>query len=306
MMKAYTRRSKLLSSGLLLALCASMNASMASPAARQDAPPEETEGEVKRLAEWPSVDNKAAKFELERLRKARTQEMGEQGQDALIKIGAGSAPFLLAKYGKEKDKLALQRMTEVLETVTGPAHTRLLAEYFTDKDLATRVWCLKRVALFADPGVSAAAEKAYAAADKRKRNRDKEEVYAAAACCASSGSFTGFELLCKDSAKNWKKHGTITHTALTSLRGAEATKRIAPLFEGADRAGKVAALHLLAACGDKEAATSLVAPLLDSTDNSLRVGAINALRGIIDGDPPLPRLPVFEAIERANKWKTRV
>ncbi len=36
------------------------------------------------------------------------------------------------------------------------------------------------------------------------------------------------------------------------------------------------------------------------------VGAINALRGIIDGDPPLDKLPVFEAIERADKWKSRL
>ncbi len=269
-------------------------------------PDEVAEQERKFLKAWPEVDKKVAKFELERLRKARTPEMGEQAEKALIGLGAGAAPYLLEKYGKERNKDAVKRMTSVLEQITGETHTRLLAEYFTDKEAVTRIWCLRRVALYPDEGVRAAAEKAFETADKRKRGRDKHEVYAAAVCSASSGSFAGFEMLCKDSESNWKDHGKSTHIALTALRGPDATQRIAPLLADEKRERKVAGLRLLAACGDKETAAPLVAPMLDSTDNSLRVGAINALRGIIDGDPPLDRLPVFEAIERANKWKARL
>jgi len=261
---------------------------------------------VERLTQWPAVDKKSVKFELERLRKARTPEMGTQAAAALEAMGAGAAPYLLAKYGKERNEDAVARMTAVLEAVTGAAHTRLLAEHFASKDAVTRTWCLGRVALYPDPGVRAAAEKAFEAADKRKRKRDEHEVYAAACCSVSSGSFKGFEVLCKDAEKNWKKHGGSTHIALTAVRGPRATERIVPLLAEENRRTRVAALRLLAACGDREGAVPLVAPLLDDSDNSLRVGAINALRGIIDGDPPLDRLPVFEAIERAKKWKARL
>jgi hypothetical protein len=62
---------------------------------------------------------------------------------------------------------------------------------------------------------------------------------------------------------------------------------------------------MLAGCGIKPDALPLVRPNLDSTDNSIRVAAINAMRGIVDGEPPIANLPVFEAIELAKKWKDK-
>jgi hypothetical protein len=50
----------------------------------------------------------------------------------------------------------------------------------------------------------------------------------------------------------------------------------------------------------------LVLPFLDTNDNTLRIAAINALRGIVDGEPPIERLAVFDAIEMAKTWKERL
>jgi hypothetical protein len=265
-----------------------------------------TDVEIKRLDAWPAADKRAVKTEVERLRKARVPEMGVQAAAALVELGAGAAPGLLEKYGKEKKADAQERMREVLEKITGPEHTRLLAEYFSHKDTGTRTWALTRVAGFPDAGVMAQAEKAFKAADGRKRGRDKDEVMAAAICSASAGSFEGFDLICAAAEESWKTRGKLIHTALTALRGPDATARVAKHLKDGSRKRKVAALRLLAACGDKTTAGPLVRPVLDSTDNTLRVAAINALRGIVDGDPPLEKLPVFEAIERANKWKSRL
>ncbi len=281
------------------------------PLSLQDSDPQEkkdseAKDEIKRLEAWPEVDERLVKSEVERLRKSRVPEMGTQAAAALVEIGPGAAPGLLDKFGKEKDPEALERMREVLETITGAEHTRLLAQYFSHGDLGTRTWVLYRVAGFPDAGLREGAEKAFKAANARKRGRDDNEIFAAAVCAASTGSFDGFDLICADTESNWKEHGKLTHTALGALRGAEATSRVAPLLAEGSRKGKVAALRLLAACGDKATAAPLVRPILDSTDNTLRVAAINALRGIVDGDPPLDKLPVFEAIERANKWKSRL
>jgi hypothetical protein len=43
-----------------------------------------------------------------------------------------------------------------------------------------------------------------------------------------------------------------------------------------------------------------VKPFLDSDDNSLRVAANHAMRGTVEGAPPLGELAVFEAIELAK------
>ena len=263
-------------------------------------------GEIVRLEAWPEVDGAALKLEIDRLRKARTEEMGTQAHAALIEMGAGAAPELLEKLGREKDTEAARRIRKVLETVTDARHTRLLAKLFEDKSIEVRIWCLERVAGFPDAGVRAAAEKAHLEADARKRDREPREVLAAALCCASSGSFTGFEALCDDAEKNWGEREAQLHVALSALRGEAATARVAKLLNEDSRKRKIAGLRLLSACGEGDAATDLVAPFLDNTDNSLRVGAINALRGIVDGDPPISNLSVFQAIEEANKWKARL
>ncbi len=270
-------------------------------------PEEGSEEGPRRLEAWPeAADRKALKLEVSRLRKARTDEMGSQAHAALVAIGDAAGPELLKALDAERAEEALARIAGVLEEVTDARHTRLLAARFGDLRRAdARAWCLRRVARFPDDGVREAAEAAFRAADGRERDRDLEEVWAAAACAASAGSALGFEALVADSAENWKEHGELTHLALARLRGPEATRRVAPLLEG-DRARKVTGLRLLAACGDAETAVPLVRPFLDETDNSLLVGSINALRGIVDGDPPLGKLSTFEAIERAGKWKARL
>ncbi|MCB9915671.1 MAG: hypothetical protein H6828_11060 [Planctomycetes bacterium] len=295
----------------LTALTLVAGLAVGAPRLAQDPPPPAPEAapagkEVERLKAWPEVDKETVKVDVERLRVARTDEMAEQADQALRAAGPGVVPYLLPKYGREKDEAALERMVDVLNAVTDARCTRLLAESFEDKELATRVWALRRVALFPDAGVRKPAEKALASVQKRKRDQDKEEVFAAALCCASAGSFEGFQVVFERAQKDWGDEGAAIHTALTALRSKEATERVAPLLSEGSRAAKVAGLRLLAACGELETAKPLVRPFLDDNDNSLRVAAINALRGIVDGDPPLDKLSVFEAIERANKWKARL
>jgi hypothetical protein len=296
-----------LTGSMAMAGSLALTSSLVSSAPRATASwPQKPAEEIKYAEAWPTVDKRKVKVEVERLRKARVPEMGDQAHLALVAFGPGAAPLLLEKLGKEKGEEALERIEAVLLKLTDATHTRLLSLYFSNKDAHTRIWAMTRVAGFPDAGVRAAAEKAFKAADKRKRDRDPKEVYAAALCCASSGSFSGFEIICVDAESKWKQHGRLAHVALTALRGAEATAKVKSLLEDSERKRKVAGLRLLGAVGDKETATGLVRPMLDSTDNSLRVAAINALRGIVDGDPPLEKLPVFEAIERANKWKSRI
>jgi len=293
----------------LLTLLAFLLGASATPAAlppQDPAPEEQEEQEPKRLEAWPAVDQKAVRSELARLRKARTAEMGRQGQAALIALGSGAAPLVIDKLSQEKGEDALERMHAVLEAVTDARHTRLLAERFGDKAAPVRLWCLRRVAIFPDPGTRPAAEEALKAAEGRKRKLDPAEVLAAALCCAASGSFEGFDVLCAAAEEDWGDHREALVIALGPLRGEQATARVLPYLEESSRKRKLLGLRLLSACGEAESAVPKVRPFLDETDNSLRVGAINALRGIVDGDPPLPRLSVFEAIERANKWKARL
>jgi len=302
-----TRTARTLALLAVLALAGpTVGAQTPAPAPTQEA------AKPERAAEWPKLDAALAstvKKDVERLRKAHTPEMEEQAEAALYAAGAGAAPELLRAMGVEKDTTARLRVEALLERVTGAAHTRLLAAEFANKSLHVRTWALKRCAHFPDEGVRALAEQALtrasAALAKKPEDTDMiEERYSAALCVTSAGGLGGLEALTSVALDQWGRRGVELRAALNGVRGDEATDKLLPLLASADRKQLVAGLNLLAGCGSKKAVTT-VRPHLDSNDNSVRVAAINAMRGIVEGAPPLDKLSAFDAIELAKEWKNR-
>ena len=271
------------------------------PFERQDEKP------AKKLEAWPKPDSpKDLKTNVQKLRKANTEEMGRQADEALRATGAAAVPPLLKALGKEKNEEALERIESVLEGVTAIDQTRLLAKELDDKSQRVRIWVYRRLAVFPDTELS---KDAVARLDKLKKKGDKadpDELYAAALYTLSTGEIAGLDVVYGVAKDSWKRHRDEIRIAARQVRGTMATTALLARLNGGDRAEKVAALRLLASCGDRDAAVPVIVPLLDENDNSIRVEAINALRGIVDGDPPLDKLPVFEAIEKARKWKERL
>jgi len=265
--------------------------------------------ETERLEAWPEVSRDVAatvKTDIARLRKARTEEMGEQAHAALVQVGAGCAPDLIDALGKEKADDARDRIVDVLDLVTGAPHTRLLAEYFTDKSEEVRIWSLERVALFPDPGVRAAADEALVDAEGA-RKPVRAEVMAAALAATSAGSTAGLDVLLERATKDWNRYGRNIRIACDGARSEAASAEVVGYLTGTEeRAEQVAAIRLLAGCGTEASAVPHLRPLLDSDDSTLRIASINALRGIVDGEMPIDKLSVFDSIEQAKTWKQRI
>ena len=268
------------------------------------------EKQPKRAEAWPEVTKdlgKELKTEISRLRKASTEGMASGGRDALVKLGAVAAPDLIKALGKERDEDARERIVEVLDSITGWEHTRLLAEHFEDRSEHVRLLTLRRAAAFPDECIRKAAVAAMGAPEKRldTKNEVKHEAYYAALAVVSSGDLAGLDILAKRAEKLWAGSGTEIRTAVEAVRGDEATEVLAKQIADGDRKQKVAALRLLAGCGSAERGKALAKSSLSDSDNSIRVAAINAMRGIVDGDLPIDKLSVFEAVELANEWKSR-
>ncbi len=262
--------------------------------------------EPKRLERWPDLGKAESKVrtDVERLRKARTPEMAQDAEAALTATGAGIVPELLPALGREKDEQARERIERVLIAVTGAEHTRLLSAWFGDKAVLVRTFALRRSSAFPDPGLREAAEAALARSLALGEKADPVELYAAALCATSAGSLAGFDTLAISAENRWADRGAELRAVLRAVRGPEASALAVTLLAG-ERSQVVAGLNLLSGCGDRASVTK-VKPFLDSDDNQIRVAAINALRGIVDGQGPIERLSVFEAIELAKKWKGRV
>lgn len=261
---------------------------------------------IEYLTAWPKpADKDQLLSDVERLVKSRTPEMGTQAHEALLAVGAAAVPYLLDRYGKEKDEGAHQRLHDILVEMIKADQTRLLAKSFESRNLHERVMALWRAGLFPDKEIRTAAEAAWTRVEKQGEKADAEERYAAALCACSAGCIKGLDTLIAQALKKWDKRGPEMRVALEGVRGPEATAVLAKRLDDPDRKTRVAALRLLGGCGDKTI-VGKIKPLLDESDNSLRVAAINALRGIVDGQLPDETLSSFDAIAEAKKWKERL
>lgn len=273
---------------------------LAVPAAAPDDDP------IERLEAWPELTDEArTEKDVARLRAANTEAMGTEAHAALVADGASAAPLLLKSLGKERGEDARARIVAVLDLIVGAPHTRLLAEWFDDRALQTRIWTRRTAARYPDPGLASAAATAWKAIEKKKDKADPEERWVTSLLLTSTGDISQLEDLLTRAGEDWKKSGTLLREVFAGLRGTAAPAALGASLEGAARKQASPALRLLAACGS-ETELRHVAPFLDSNDNTLRVDAINACRAIVDGEAPLDRLSVFEAIEMAKQWKERL
>ena len=264
----------------------------------------------KRATAWPEVPKdkkKELKTQLARLRKASTEGMAEGGRAELIKMGALAAPDLLKALGKEKSEDGRGRIADALDEITGWEHTRLLAKEFGNRSAHVRLLVLRRASAFPDKGIAKDALAAFDAAEKRldTKKEVKHELYYSALAVVSAGDLKGIAVLSKRAENLWGKSGAEIRLAVEAVRGEAATSILAEQLKDGDRKAKVSALRLLAGCGSAKAGKTAVKGYLGNTDNSIRVAAINAMRGIVDGDLPIDKLSVFEAVELANEWKNR-
>ncbi|HUR29193.1 MAG TPA: hypothetical protein VM509_13480 [Planctomycetota bacterium] len=298
-----------------LVLCSALAPAQTPPP--KEPPPPAADVKVVRLEAWPTFNNEALKIaqtDVERVRKASTEEMATAGREGLVKAGAGVAPLLLAALGKEKDESVRARIVAVLDQVTGAEHTRLLAKEFGSKSRDVRLYVFNRCSLYPDSELRGVVEPLLTKAVKDNAI-DSDERYAIAVCATSTSSTAGLPALHAAAAENWNKRGVQIRAALEGVRGPDASAILlamfkegdipapnAPLLPKEDRQRVVACLNMLAGCGDKSALNKAKS-FLDSTDNTVRVAAINAVLGIAQGKPPVANLSAFEAVELAKKLK---
>jgi hypothetical protein len=272
---------------------------LAAPGSTHQDPP-------KRLEAWPALTEKArTQKDILRLRKAKTEEMGIQASAALIKDGAAAAPLLIEAFAKERGEEARERVLEVLDQVVGRAHTRLLEPWFKSKYGHVRVWALRKAAAGVDPELVDAAREFWAGLSKRGRKLVDGERQAAALLLVSAGDTEGLTELFALARKDWKHEGPALRVIVAGVRGEAGEGWLLTQLTGGDRKAKSAALRLLSVAGSRTTLNRL-GPYLESTDNTLRIDAINVCRGLVDGDPPLTKLAVFEAIELAQSWRARL
>lgn len=272
--------------------------------------------EIERHDEWPEpVSSEAVRTSLAKVRKRATKEMERQGLAELAAIGPAAAPFLLRALGKERDDDTARVLVEALDGVTTVEYTRALAESFDDRKAAVRNYALERAAVLGDPGLGKVAGEIWKdleerLADERERERvDEGTVRAAALLAFSCGHVAAVPAVIERAgSKAYGAHRDALGAAAghAGANAPEIADALAvSLAEGRPMSERLGALRLLTHAGSKEQSRAIAAAL-DARENPVKIAAINALRRIVDGEPPIEKMSAFDAIERAKKWKSRL
>lgn len=180
------------------------------------------------LTAWPKPQKKEQiTTDLDRVVKASIPEMAEGGHQGLVAEGTAAVPFVLERYGREKDDEVLARLKAVLMEITKPEQTRLLAQDFAHKDVLHRTFALWRCAAWPDAQIKPLAEAAWAKVVKQGEKADADERYAAALCTTASGSLAAFDAVFEIAQKSWAKKGGELRIALEAVRGPGADEDVA-------------------------------------------------------------------------------
>ena len=233
---------------------------------------------------------------------SKNEKTAQAAKDKLLSLGAGVCPVLLQSLHSRQKEKTRAGLTVLLDELTTNEHWELLSLAYRPKNAVQAHYLLKRLASMEEKRLLPFFKKV---SKQESRNKNKDRADMANYALANLGVLDALPFLLMKTREDWEKENMAIRTALPALKGDAATKVLLAELDKDDFGKKLAALRLLHGAGTK-AAVSRIAKFLYSEKHGLTIGAVNALRGIVDDDPPYAHLPVFEAIDIVKKWKKRV
>lgn len=218
----------------------------------------------------------------------------------IVAVGRGAAPVLMASLSRRKSLEAedARRIVVCLDALVEPADGVLLAEEFGSRRRPLRLWALSRAASFDDAALLPAFRGLL-------EHEDGETALRAALGCLRAGSLDGWDPVVAAARSAWRRRGPELRAAFERVRSPEAEQRALRLLAAPANAGRVTGLRILGGTGTRDGAPQVL-PYLDNQDAAVKEAAINALRGMVDGAPPLVNISAFDLIGRADAWRKRL
>lgn len=277
----------------LIGAAALLAASTATPRT-QATPPEPA-----RKPSWPKLDSQQQEriAQLFKNLSSNSVDLRSGAETELAAIGAGAAPLMIAHLS-DHDINVNDALLRVLPQVTSVEHAPLLAQQISSRRLAIRRFVVRRLAELhpADMGPVFRAV---------LRDRDAEVVFLAQLGITGTGDFEFMGAVFERCSEDWNGWRALVAQALSGARGEKGTRWLLERMAKGSARDQVTALRLLRTLGLREA-TGPIAVYLEHENHNVKKEAINALRAIVDGEPPLEELSVFQAIEMAKQWKARL
>lgn len=250
-------------------------------------------------AEWPKLDRQATARTEQVVQNltANKEELRLAAQQELLQIGAGAVPALLRKLSDREVERNAPYLAMLNQLATAE-HAGAIARSLRDQRASARIWALRRFIAFHDRAHVPIVEQAL-------KDRDAEVQFQASLALVASGELSALPAVITRARDDWQNSGSEILAAIAPARGEPAARELINTLDQHEFNGALARIRLLRALGTKESMSALKG-LLDSNDHAIKRETINTLRVVVDGQPVLETLSVFQAIEQAKEWKTRI
>ncbi|MCA8969198.1 MAG: HEAT repeat domain-containing protein [Planctomycetes bacterium] len=265
---------------------------------KQDDPKQKTNEPEK--VTWPAIKPVRLSITKDKIPQLvhKNEKTREKAKATIVGYGAGCAPVLLdaLKHGQKPELVA--ELTKILDGFMEKQYVPLLEAEWTGTDEVRDAYIISTIKRFGVEGHGELFAKGLVHGDPAIR----ETATYALAMLGDERALHPLLLLARDS---WEEKNYQIREALPKLKSETSTKWLVNHLAEGEIADRIATLRLLHSAGTKDCVRA-IAPLLDAKEHLIRAEAVNALRGIMDGDPPFRKLSVFQAIEEIKKWKARV
>ena len=252
-----------------------------------------------KATEWPPLKSDEQERVMNQLVQFRKEpQFHADAQKALVEIGPAAVPLLFLQLN-DLPKNVNTQICGALDQIIGPQHSALLAREAKKPKVALRRYVLRRLCAFHDPDLLPVLRAAQKDADP------EVQLYASVGLLAQKQQ-EGVDLVWKRAQKDWASVRELCAQVLPAGRSAEAAKLVlavvqVPKAQPAEIAGGLRLLRSLM----PPSCAGLIRSYLDAEDTIVKKEAVNAMRAI-HGQAPLEDLAVFQAIEMAKEWKSKL
>lgn len=261
------------------------------------APPAAPATPPAQVAEWPPLkDTDKDKVLALAGQFKKDAKLHEEAKKQLIALGDGGLPLLLQQVS-DRPENTNARLFEVFDVLICPQHATLIAREAQKPRVELRRYLVLRLCRFRDPVATKLFESA---------RQDKDELTAFYAQLGLLGLKQRDALapVIAFSKMKWKDVGPLVAEVLTPNRSAECGTWVFEEIAKAHVTDQMAGLRLARYLMVKDHC-SVLRQYLSASEHTVKREAVNAAR-VLHGEQPIENLPVFQAIEQAKQWLTKI
>lgn len=284
---------------LAATLCASF---VPAQDGKQEPAPAKTEKQAPpaKLSDWPALPQPQVDKVMATVAQFHKPNPDLYGpaRDQLVEVGAAAAPLLFQRTSDKADGADLNaQLFQVFDRMLGPEHAALIARELKKPRVELNRYLTARLCRFVDRDMLPVFK-------AQRTNKDPETAFYAELGLLALQQKDAVPAVIAYTKANWDKVGATTAAVLPAARGNATGSAVFEAIANAPVPDQMAGLRLCRYVATKEHGM-IFRTYLQSSNHQVKKEAINALR-VIHDEEPIETLSVFQAIEMAKTWLTKV